>query len=66
MIKELQAIKDACLAYKRFFKGQSAFPKFKSRRKSKPSFYIDNEFENYDEEDIGYLKAIYERYFKRY
>ena len=34
-----QAIKDACLAYKRFFKGQSAFPKFKSRRKSKPSFY---------------------------
>lgn len=36
-----QAIKDACLAYKRFFKRQSAFPKFKSKRKSKPSFYID-------------------------
>ena len=35
-----QAIKDACLAYKRFFKGQSAFPKFKSKRKSKPSFYM--------------------------
>ncbi|WP_159151002.1 RNA-guided endonuclease InsQ/TnpB family protein [Clostridium neonatale] len=38
-----QAIKDACLAYKRFFKGQSAFPKFKSKRKSKPSFYMDTD-----------------------
>lgn len=38
-----QAIKDACLAYKRFFKGQSAFPKFKSRRKSKRSFYVDTD-----------------------
>ena len=38
-----QAIKDACLAYKRFFKGQSSFPKFKSRRKSKPSFYMDTD-----------------------
>ena len=38
-----QAIKDACLAYRRFFKGQSAFPKFKSRRKSKPSFYMDTD-----------------------
>ena len=36
-----QAIKDACLAYRRFFKGQSSFPKFKSKRKSKPSFYMD-------------------------
>ena len=38
-----QAIKDACLAYKRFFLGQSAFPKFKSKRKSKPSFYMDTD-----------------------
>ena len=38
-----QAIKDACLAYRRFFKGQSAFPKFKSRRKSKPRFYMDTD-----------------------
>ncbi|MGF7186428.1 putative transposase [Desulfitispora alkaliphila] len=37
-----QAIKDACDSYKRFFKGHSNFPKFKSRRKSKPSFYNDN------------------------
>jgi putative transposase len=37
-----QAIKDACNAYKRFFKGQAKFPKFKSRKKSRPSFYQDN------------------------
>ena len=37
-----QAIKDACDAYKKFFKGYSKFPKFKSRKFSKPSFYQDN------------------------
>ena len=37
-----QAIKDACNAYKRFFKGQCKHPKFKSRRRSTPSFYQDN------------------------
>ncbi|WP_026894391.1 RNA-guided endonuclease InsQ/TnpB family protein [Clostridiisalibacter paucivorans] len=37
-----QAIKDACNSYKRFFKGYSSFPRFKSKRKSKPSFYQDN------------------------
>ena len=36
-----QAVKDACNAYKRFFKGQSNAPKFKSRRKSNKSFYND-------------------------
>ena len=36
-----QAIKDACTAYQNFFKGITEFPKFKSRRKSKPSFYAD-------------------------
>ena len=36
-----QAIKDACLAYQRFFKHQADFPKFKSKRKSTPSFYVD-------------------------
>lgn len=37
-----QAIKDACIAYKNFFSGRSNFPKFKSKKKSKPSFYMDN------------------------
>lgn len=36
-----QAIKDACDAYKKFFKYLADKPKFKSRRKSKPSFYND-------------------------
>ena len=37
-----QAVKDACNAYKRFFKGLSNKPKFKTRKKSKKSFYNDN------------------------
>lgn len=37
-----QAIKDLCEAYKRFFKGLADKPKFKSRRRSKPSFYNDS------------------------
>lgn len=36
-----QAVKDGCEAYKKFFKGVSDRPRFKSRRKSKPSFYND-------------------------
>lgn len=37
-----QAIKDACDAYKKFFKGYSKFPKLKSKKKSTLSFYQDN------------------------
>lgn len=36
-----QAVKDACTAYLNFFKGASKYPKFKSKRKTKPSFYVD-------------------------
>ena len=36
-----QAVKDACNAYKRFFKGLANKPKFKSKKKNKPSFYND-------------------------
>ncbi|MDE5765190.1 MAG: transposase [Ruminococcus sp.] len=36
-----QAVKDAVKAYLNFFKGSTEFPRFKSRRKSKPSFYAD-------------------------
>ena len=36
-----QAVKDACNAYKNFFKGLADKPKFKSRKKSKPAFYND-------------------------
>ena len=37
-----QAIKDACNTYKRFFKGQCKYPKFKSKKYSTPAFYQDN------------------------
>lgn len=37
-----QAIKDACIAYKNFFSGRAKLPKFKSNRKSRPSFFVDN------------------------
>ena len=36
-----QAVKDCCNAYKRFFKGLTNKPKFKSKKKSRPSFYND-------------------------
>ena len=36
-----QAIKDACNTYKRFFKKQCKFPKLKSKRCNKQSFYQD-------------------------
>ena len=36
-----QAIKDACNAYLKYFKGKAGKPKFKSRRESEPSFYND-------------------------
>ena len=37
-----QAIKDACEAYRDFFKGYKKFPRFKSRKHSVPKFYQDN------------------------
>ena len=37
-----QAIKDACMAYKNFFKGLQRYPRFKSKKKSMPKFYQDN------------------------
>ena len=37
-----QAIKDACDAYKNFFKGYTKFPRFKSKKHSVPKFYQDN------------------------
>ena len=55
-----QAIKDACNAYKGFFKGQSKFPKFKSRKHSTPSFYQDNVQIKFTENHVNvqYLENI--------
>ncbi len=56
-----QAVKDACNAYKRFFQGLSGFPKFKSRKKSRPGFYNDTAKLKVKEkqvliEKVGWLK----------
>ena len=37
-----QAIKDACEAYRNFFKGHTRFQRFKSKKYSMPAFYQDN------------------------
>ncbi len=57
-----QAVKDACNAYKRFFKGLANKPKFKSRKKSKPSFYNDTSKLKVKEkkvliEKVGWIKT---------
>lgn len=36
-----QAIRDAVIAFKNFFKKKADFPQFKSKKKTKPSFYQD-------------------------
>ncbi len=38
-----QAIKDACEAYRKFFKGLSKYPKFKSKKSSNQKFYVDTD-----------------------
>ena len=58
-----QAVKDACNAYKNFFKGLADKPKFKSRRKSKPSFYNDTDKLKVKEnlvliEKVGWVKTV--------
>jgi putative transposase len=60
-----QAIKDACNSYKRFFKHQAQFPKFKSKKKSKPSFYSRYDRINFNLthvrlEKFGWIK-LYEK-----
>lgn len=56
-----QAVKDGCDAYKRFFKGLAERPRFKSRKKAKPSFYNDTSKLKVDSkaillEKIGWVK----------
>ena len=57
-----QAVKDANLAYERFFKGLSGKPKFKKRHKSKISFYVNYESlvrkaNGFHGEKIGFVKT---------
>lgn len=57
-----QGVKDANLALKRYFKGISGKPKYKSRHKSKPSFYVNYESlkrknNGFQGERIGFVKT---------
>lgn len=57
-----QAVKDACGAYKKFFKGLSGYPKFKSKKKSRPSFFNDTHKLNVKDKKvrlskIGWIKT---------
>ncbi|MCL1936026.1 MAG: RNA-guided endonuclease TnpB family protein [Defluviitaleaceae bacterium] len=57
-----QAIKDVDVAFKNFFNKKSRFPKFKSKKKSKPSFYNDNvklrfKKDSFLLEKIGWIKC---------
>lgn len=57
-----QAVKDASLAQKRWFEGLTAKPKFKSKRRSKISFYVNYESlkrtkEGFQGEKLGVVKT---------
>lgn len=57
-----QSVKDADLARKRFFNGLSERPRFKSKHKSKPSFYVNYESlkrvnGGFKGEKIGFVKT---------
>lgn len=58
-----QGVKDANIALQRYIKGISGKPKFKSRRKSKISFYVNYESlarrpNGFQGEKIGYVKTV--------
>ena len=58
-----QGVKDAALALQRYIKGVSGKPKFKSRRKSKISFYVNYESlkrtaNGFHGEKIGFVKTV--------
>ncbi|MBR1728381.1 MAG: transposase [Selenomonadaceae bacterium] len=59
-----QAVKDANIALQRFFKESSGYPRFKSRHKSKISFYVNYESlkrlaNGFQGERLGYIKTAY-------
>lgn len=57
-----QGVKDANIALQNFFKHSKGYPKFKSRKKSKPSFYVNYESlkrtsNGFQGEKIGIVKT---------
>lgn len=56
-----QAIKDACRAYHNFFKGSAKFPKYKSKKKSDPKFYVDTDKIQFNETHVKLEKLTTSR-----
>lgn len=56
-----QAIKDACRAYHNFFKGSAKFPKYKSKKKSDPKFYVDTDKIQFNETHVKLEKITTSR-----
>ena len=57
-----QGVKDANIALQNFFKHGNGYPKFKSKKKSKPSFYVNYEHLNrlpngFQGERLGYVRT---------
>ena len=57
-----QGVKDANIALQNFFKHNKGYPKFKSKKKSKPSFYVNYESlkrtsNGFHGERLGYVKT---------
>ena len=57
-----QGVKDANIALQNFFKHNKGYPKFKSKKRSKPSFYVNYEHLNrlpngFQGERLGYVKT---------
>lgn len=57
-----QGVKDANIALQNFFKHNKGYPKFKSKKKSKPSFYVNYESlkrtsNGFRGEKVGYVKT---------
>ena len=49
-----KSIEDCCEAYKKFFKGLTKFPKYKSKKKSKPSFFIRTDRLNVNDNSVNF------------
>ena len=57
-----QGVKDANIALQRFFKLKEGYPKFKSKKRSKPSFYVNYEHlkrlpNGFQGERLGYVRT---------
>lgn len=57
-----QAVRDADMAFNRYFKGKANRPKFKSKKKSRVSFYVNYESfswkgNGFQGEKVGYVKT---------